>query len=82
MEAESLVLVGEPEVAVSGIEDAMTLPAVFREQLGRFWGHVLVEAGCERLACRWREQSSPFALPDALAFAFASRANGGPARRV
>ncbi len=69
LEAELLLALDQSEVACKVIDD-LTLPAPFRAQLGRVWGRVLCERGMGHLAARWLDQTSPLALPDALALHF------------
>ena len=70
LEAELLLALNQSEVACNVIDDLLTLPALFRAQLGRVWGRVLCERGQTGLAARWVGDTEFLTLPDALALRF------------
>ncbi len=70
LDAEMLLLLGQPEVACAAINEGLNLPAPFRAQLGWVWGQVLLERNYQELASRWLDTSDPLGLPEALAFRF------------
>ncbi len=72
LDAEMMLLLGQPGVACEVIDEGLRLPAAFRAQLGWVWGQMLSERNYPELAERWLEPHSygPLGLPEALALHF------------
>lgn len=74
LEAWLKLELGEEDQAKAVIEKALSLPAVFRHQLGRRWGQLLQALARPDLANIWLKDCNPFALPEALAMQFENQA--------
>ena len=81
LEAETSLLLGDPDMAVLTLRAALKLPKPFRQKLGYVWGQILKERGQEKLAQLWlseEKRSSSLDLPEALALEFADYARQEP----
>lgn len=72
LDAEMMLLLGQPDVACEVIDEGLRLPAAFRAQLGCVWGQMLSERNYPELAEEWLEPHhyGPLGLPEALSLHF------------
>lgn len=76
LKAEWLLVTGQAEAACRLVDTARSAPKPFTKQLGRIWGRVLAERGCEGLAQRWLNEPL-LPLPEALGLEFGAISPGG-----